>query len=288
MEKKFSAFISASSKEQDRKVIEWFFRILKKYDIEPLFATDIPEPRPPDDKIIDLIQKSDVFVAIITRRDKIEGENSWRGPEWVQNEIGIAVQQKKPLVIFIEQGIDPNQGLGRWRTEYLIFEREKLNQIRPKAKKLIEALKNQAADLAETRKIEEVIIEEPRSSNTLTSVGRTLILHFYGRLDVNLRKIYGVLALISIPPIYLVYDFLYGNKIFGLSGLTISLIILISSMSFISIAEERKCKECGSYFSIMEMPVLASDVNKLPHLTDDRRYRKWICVVCGNSRIKVD
>ena len=198
------------------------------------------------------------------------------------------VSTQSALVIFIEQGIDPNQGLGRWRTEYLIFEREKLNQIRPKAKKLIEALKNQAADLAETRKIEEVIIEEPRSSNTLTSVGRTLILHFYGRLDVNLRKIYGVLALISIPPIYLVYDFLYGNKIFGLSGLTISLIILISSMSFISIAEERKCKECGSYFSIMEMPVLASDVNKLPHLTDDRRYRKWICVVCGNSRIKVD
>ena len=289
MKRQIQAFISASSEQQDRKVVGWFSRILNKHDVEPIFATKSPEPRPPDDKIKDFIQKSDVFVAIITRRDKIEGKNLWRGPEWVQNEIGMAVQQEKPLVLFIEEGIDPNEGIGHWKTEYVVFDRQNLRKIRVNAEKLIEALKKEVANVVETQAIEEAIIEEPAASSLaddFIKVGRFLIMRIYGRLDVNLWKIYLMLALLSIPSAYFVYDYIMGYKIVGLWGYVVCLLILIVSVAFVSSAEGTKCKKCGSYFSVREKPVLASDIRKLPRIPDTRRYHKWMCDVCGDVRYK--
>jgi len=288
VKRQIQAFISASSEEQDQEVIEWFSRILKKHDFEPIFATNFPEPRPPDDKIEEFLQKSDVFIAIITKEAKIEGKNLWRGPEWVQNEIGMAVQQKKPFALFIENDIDPSQGIGHWKTEYVIFDRENLQEIRVKAEKLIEGLKKQIANVVSAQATEEAVIEEAASSSSddFIKAGRFLIERIYGKLDVNLWKIYLMLALLSTPSVYFVYDYVMGAKIVGLWGYIICLFVLIVSLVFVSLAEGTKCRKCGSYFSVRERPVLASDVRKLPPLPDTRRYHKWVCDVCNDVKYK--
>ena len=289
MKRQISAFVSASSEQQDLRVVRWFFGILRKHDVEPVFASEVPEPRPPPEKIKDLIQKSDLFIAILTKRDKIEGKNQWKGPDWVQNEIGFAIGKKKPFALFVEEGVDPNQGIGHWATEYIVFDRKNLRKIQSKTEKIIEALKNQVADKMETQATEEAIIEEPEASSfdeNIITAGRVLIERLYGRLDISLWKTYAFLLLISIPSVYFVYDYIYGYKIVGIWGEIFCVVVLIASLTFVSSAEATKCRKCKSYFSVRERPVLASDLAKLPRIPDGRRYFKWVCDVCGDTKYK--
>ena len=289
MRRQIYSFISASGKQKDRKVVDWFSKMLRKHEVEPVFATDHPEPRPPAEKIKEYIRKSDLFIAILTRRDKIEGKNLWKGPDWVQNEIGMAVQQKKPFALFVERGVDPSQGIGPSETEYVIFDRGKLPRIKAKTEKMIEALKKEVASKVENQTIEDAVIEEVVTSSLaegLTSIGRSLINGIYGRLNVSLRMIYLIIALVSVPPAYFVYDFLYGNKIIGPWGNAFCLVVLIILVSFVASAEGTRCKNCKSYFSLIERPVLASDIAKLLKIPDSRRYHKWRCDVCGETKYK--
>jgi hypothetical protein len=290
MKRQISAFVGASADEQDIRVVKWFSEILRKHDVEPIFATEYPEPRPPSEKIESFIDKSDFFIAILTRRDKIEGKNLWKGPDWVQNEIGYAIAKKKPLYLFVEEGIDPKQGIGHWHTEYKIFNRNNMRRIRSDTEKIIEALKKQVAGKVEAEATEEAIIEEPGSTSLeegFITIGRFLVETLYGRLDVSLRKVYAILLLLSIPTGYFVYDYMYGYKIVGLWGDILCLLILIFSVLFVSSAEATKCKKCKSYFSVRERPVLASDIAKLSRIPDTRRYHKWVCDVCGETKYKV-
>lgn len=289
MKRQISAFIGASSDEQDIQVVRWFSGILRKHDVEPIFATEHPEPRPPPEKIESFIDKSDLFIAILTRREKIKGKNLWKGPDWVQNEIGYAIAKNKPFALFVEEGIDPKQGIGHWHTDYVIFNRENMRRIQSDTEKIIEALKKQAAGKVEAKATEEATIEEPGSTSLeedLITIGRFLIQRLYGRLDVSLKKIYAILVLLSIPAGYFVYDYMYGYKVVGLWGDILCLLILIFSVIIVSSAEATKCRKCKSYFSVRERPVLASDLGKLPKIPDARRYHKWVCDVCGETKYK--
>ncbi len=283
------AFVSASSEQQDMRVIRWFSAILRRRDVEPIFATNYPEPRSPPEKIKSLIQKSDFFIAILTKRDKIEGKDLWKGPDWVQNEIGFALGKNKPFSLFVEEGIDPNQGIGHWETDYVVFDRGNMRKIQSKTEMIIEALKKRVANKVETEATEEAVIEEPGATSLeegFITIGRFLIERLYGRLDVSLWKIYTILLLLSIPSAYFVYDYIYGYKIVGLWGNIFCLGVLIVSLIFVSSAEATKCGICKSYFSVRERAVLASDVAKLHKIPDTRRYHKWACDVCGNTKYK--
>lgn len=231
MKRQISAFVSASSEQQDAGVVRWFSEILRKHEVEPVSATSFPEPRPPPEKIKDLIQRSDFLVAILTKRDKIEGKDLWKGPDWVQNEIGFAIGKKKSFCLFVEEGVDPKQGIGHWETDFIVFDRRNLRKIRLGTEKIIEALKKEAANKTEAQAtMEEAIIEEAEATSFEQSAimaGRFLIEQVYGRLDVSLWKIYAILLLLSIPSAYLVYDFMYGYKIVGLWGDVFCLGILI-------------------------------------------------------------
>jgi hypothetical protein len=181
-----------------------------------------------------------LFIAILTKRDKVEGKDLWKGPDWVQNEIGFAIGKEKPFSLFVEEGIDPNQGIGHWETDNVVFNRRNLRKISSKTEKIIEALKNQVAERVETRTTEEAIIEEPEASTfdeNIITVGRFLIEGLYGRLDVSLWKIYTFLLLVSILSAYFVYDYIYGYKIVGLWGDVFCLALLIVSAMFVSSAE---------------------------------------------------
>jgi hypothetical protein len=290
MKRQISAFVSASANEEDKRVVRWFSEILRKHDVEPIFATEHPEPRPPYAKIEGLIDKSDLFIAILTRREKIKGKKLWKAPVWVQNEIGYAIAKKKPFYLFVEEGIDPKEGMGHWYTEYAIFDRSNIRRIRSRTEKIIEALKKDISGKVEGEAAEEAVIEDPASTPAeegFIILGRFLVETIYGRLDVSLRKTYAVLLSLSILASYFVYDYLYGYKIVGFWGEILCLLILFFSVYFVILAQATKCKKCKSYFSVRERPVLASDIAKLPRIPNTRRYHKSVCDVCGNTSYTV-
>ena len=107
MERRFPAcFVSCSFSPEDALVASWFEGVLLGLEFDPKRA-DVPQPRPRPEKIADMILAADCFVAIVTRRTKVEDAESWIGPEWVQNEIGTTYQAAKPMAIFVKGGIDP-------------------------------------------------------------------------------------------------------------------------------------------------------------------------------------
>jgi len=130
MERRFpSCFVSCSFGVEDADVVSWFERIHLALDFDPKKA-DVPQPRPPPEKIAAMIQTADCFVAIVTKRTKVEGSESWIGPEWVQNEIGMAYQAGKPMAIFVEEGVDA-KGIGPWAADYVSFSRGDLGANAP-------------------------------------------------------------------------------------------------------------------------------------------------------------
>lgn len=130
MERRFpSCFVSCSFSPEDVPVVSWFERILLSLDFDPKTAS-VPQPRPPPEKIAEMIEAADCFVAILTRRTKVEGTESWVGPEWVQNEIGMAYQARKPMALFVEESVD-FRGIGPWTTDYVSFSRSDLGASAP-------------------------------------------------------------------------------------------------------------------------------------------------------------
>jgi hypothetical protein len=130
MERRFPAcFLSCSFEPDDRLVVSWFERVLLAFEFDPKKGDD-PQPRPPPEKIAELIQSCECLVAVVTRRTKLEDEDAWIGPEWIQNEIGMAYQAKKPIAVFVEEGVDV-KGLGRWATDYVSFSRTDIGSSAP-------------------------------------------------------------------------------------------------------------------------------------------------------------
>jgi len=118
----FTAFVSVSFKEEDREIANWFCNVIRSMNIEPVLA-DVPEPRPPQEKVQDLINSSDAFIGIFLKRDKVEGKDLWKPPAWCHDELGMAYGSK-PILIFVERGVQI-EGLMSSVADYEIFERGK-------------------------------------------------------------------------------------------------------------------------------------------------------------------
>ena len=288
---KIYCFLSISEDLNDKEIRTWFSFLIKDAGINPVFATHYLEPRPPKDKIMDLIQKSDIFIAVITRREKIEGKELWTGPEWIQNEIAIAHTMKKPIAIFVEDKIDISRSIGPLITDYVRFNRESLENIRVETEKFIQSLceivSTKIYSKDEKNKIEETIVEDTEESgieNILINMGRIIILWKYGRLDVSLKIYYTIIILLMLIPSYFIYDYFMGDKILGVWGVIISLILDILMISLISLPGNTRCRNCHSYFSERQRPILYKDIKKFPDLPKNRRLLKYECEVCGNIR----
>jgi len=103
-EGKYNAFLSCSIDEADKDVTEFFKKMISSFDMDPL-VYDYSEIGGLTDKIKEKIKKSDCVIALITRRDKIEGSNQWSGPAWVQHEITLGHAFNKPVAVFVEDGV---------------------------------------------------------------------------------------------------------------------------------------------------------------------------------------
>lgn len=286
-----SCFLSASASPDDREIVDWFSDLLKKFEIFPVFATNHPEPRPPPEKIEDLIRKSDMFIAVITRRTKIEKKDSYIGPEWVQNEIAMAHTLKKPIAIFVEEKVQFDQSIVPYITDYVRFNRNDLNSILNKAKAFILAMfnkiKNVKSSLKEASVIDDTIVEETEEGlieRTIIKLVRKVIISKYGTLKVSLKGFYITDLVLIIFPSYFVYDYFIGTKIFGIWGGIIGLIFLIVLISIPFWIERTRCNKCKSYFSERPRPITYGDLKKFQDLPQNRKLLKFECEVCGNTR----
>jgi len=104
-ELRFNAFLSCSFAPDDRDLIEFFKRLIRSFDIEP-HTYDYQEIGRVPEKIKERIVMSDCLVAIATRRTKLEtSESAWICPDWIQHEIALANAYKKPIALFVEEGV---------------------------------------------------------------------------------------------------------------------------------------------------------------------------------------
>ncbi len=103
-EGKYNVFLSCSIDEADKDVVDFFKKMVTSFDMVPL-VYDYSEIGGLTNKIKEKIEKSDCLIAVITRRDKIEGSNQWSGPAWVQHEITLGNAFNKPVAVFIEDGV---------------------------------------------------------------------------------------------------------------------------------------------------------------------------------------
>lgn len=291
MNPKLSAFLSGSTDLVDKELVEWFSNLLEDLEIEPIFATHFPEPRPPQDKIQDFIRKSDIFVAVLTRRNKIEGKNLWTGPEWVQNEIAMAHTMKKPIALFVEKGVQVRRSIGQYITDIVRFDRNKLDSIRTKADRFVKALCDRVDALtpshAEEKTVDQTVVDEAEEGlfeATIIDAARRILLWKCGRLDVSLKKFYiSVLLLLAIPSLF-VYDYFFGSKITGSLGAAIGLAVIIIMGLILYLTVTTRCKKCNSYFSDRTKPITYGDLKKFPNLPENRKLVKKVCEVCGNPR----
>ncbi len=120
-------------------MFEWFAQVLYALEFE-VSRGDEPQARPPPEKVADLIRGCDAVVAVLTRRDKVEGRDAWRPPEWVQNEIGMAYQEGRPVAAFVEDGVDL-EGLAPLVTQYERFDRADLGVAAPKVVRYLVGLR---------------------------------------------------------------------------------------------------------------------------------------------------
>jgi hypothetical protein len=166
----------------------WFNDLLYALDFEVL-SGDVPQPRPPADKVREMIRGSDVIVAVLTRRDKIEGREAWRPPEWVQNEIGMAYEAGKFMAIFAEEDVDIS-GLVPLVTQYEWWNREKLSEVAPRIVRYLVSLRNavtlQPVAPDQASLFRALAVDLGNRAAELANVERTLELNTWG-----LPLIYG-------------------------------------------------------------------------------------------------
>ncbi len=100
----FKAFLSCSFVAEDRPLIDFFSRLIRSFDIEPL-TYDFQEVGHLPEKVKERIVTADCLIAIATRRSKLEGSAAWSCPDWIQHEIALANAYKKPIAILLEEGV---------------------------------------------------------------------------------------------------------------------------------------------------------------------------------------
>ena len=109
----YKVFISHST--QDQGLVISLANLLSKYGVGVAVAEWYLSPgQPLDRKIINLIEKSDCVVILLT-------QNGMRS-KWVQQEIGLALDKKKPIIPLVEKGISAKDLGALQGKEYIEFD----------------------------------------------------------------------------------------------------------------------------------------------------------------------
>lgn len=136
-------FLSVSLDPADAGVVEWFRKLVGALDFDPVMG-DPPSTDGPVAVMTSRIQQSQGFVAILTRRSKVEGKEEWLAPTLVEQEIAIAHSHGKPIAAFVEGGVVLG-GIERFVTSCQRWDRTDLASAAPGVVRYLVDLRNKVA-----------------------------------------------------------------------------------------------------------------------------------------------
>ena len=162
------AFVGHSFEENDEEVVGKFIAYFNSIagssigfswtSARPAQAKDLA------DKVIPLIQNTNTFIGICTRKERVisnaslrrlprswvlapEGELSWKTSDWVTQEIGLALGLGHNLILLLEHGVRPPGGL-QGNIEHIPFDRNAPAQAFPRILEMIGDIAGKAASTA--------------------------------------------------------------------------------------------------------------------------------------------
>jgi hypothetical protein len=121
-------FLSCSFDPKDEDVVAFFASICHGLDIQCV-NVDKGYVLTPPEKARELISDSQALLAIATCRDEMATGN-FMMPKAVSEEIAMAFANKKPILIFAENGVDMKSGFTSGYDTYLCFNRESLHDLK--------------------------------------------------------------------------------------------------------------------------------------------------------------
>ena len=116
-------YLSHSYRGADKEVNSFFLEIMKQLSWE--IAVDPPTPTVLYEKIAKNIEDCDFVVAIVTRREFDKIADTWLPSAWISQEIGMAMMARKPLQVFVEEGVSVTNMLEE--VHYYRFSRKRLD-----------------------------------------------------------------------------------------------------------------------------------------------------------------
>jgi hypothetical protein len=121
-----TAFVGHSFAREDAELVNTFINILEALGVQVVTGSK-PKADKISDKVKALIEKQHLFVGIFTRRDKLEGKNSWTTSTWVIEEKAYAVAQKRPLILLKEADVESIGGM-HGDYQFIEFSRDKIGE----------------------------------------------------------------------------------------------------------------------------------------------------------------
>lgn len=115
-------FLSCSFDAKDSGIVDFFRGICHGLDIECVNVSK-GSPSTPPEKALQLIIDSQALVAIATCREETKA-GGFMIPDAVDEEISMAYANKKPILPFVEKGVDTKTGFFRNLSTYQTFERD--------------------------------------------------------------------------------------------------------------------------------------------------------------------
>lgn len=96
-------FFSCSFREEDRDVNDFFIAICSALDVKCVNVNAAYSSVPPD-VARQIIDDSQVLIAVATRRNKLEG-GEYAMPSAIQEEVSMAYGKNVPILLFVEEGV---------------------------------------------------------------------------------------------------------------------------------------------------------------------------------------
>ena len=121
------AFIGQSFLPADAEVNQKVHDLLVAIGLD-VVTGEKPRAESVSKKVRMRIDRSDIFVGIFTKREKLEGKQEWTTSTWVIDEKAYALAGGKKLILLTEKGVKSIGGL-QGDYEYFEFERDKLADL---------------------------------------------------------------------------------------------------------------------------------------------------------------
>jgi hypothetical protein len=119
-------FLSCSFDPADKDITDYFAAIAKGLDIQCVNVDKGYTATPPE-KARQMITDAQAFIGVATKRIKTDA-GSFLMPKAVEDEVSMAFAHKKPILLFVEEGVDTTPGFANNYGTFCQFNRTELGK----------------------------------------------------------------------------------------------------------------------------------------------------------------